>query len=727
MNKKTAASFQKPRTRHLDSKGRPLFTNTLSLEKSPYLLQHSHNPVHWRPWGESAFEKAKKENRPVLLSIGYSTCHWCHVMEEESFEDLEVAEYINKHYVAIKVDKEERPEIDSIYMHSVQMMTGQGGWPLTLWLTPDKTPFYGGTYFPPRTGDRGSSIGFLSLLKELIKVFNEKQEEISKGSASLREAIGKALCPDLSSNYIPGPEIFQTAYKQVKERWDLFYGGMRGAPKFPSSFPSRLLIRSAVKTQDKSCLQAIRIFLTGMQRGGLQDHIGGGFHRYSTDEKWLVPHFEKMLYDQALLSVAYLEACQLLDEESYGRTAQNTLDYVMRDMTSPEGGFYSATDADSLSPEGKMGEGYYFTWTPEEVDQVLDKKSSEFIKEYYGVTKAGNFEGRNIFFVSGELEATAKKLSLPVSEAGKLLEICGKKLYQARQKRALPLRDEKILAGWNGLMISAFVYGSVVLNEKKYLSQGEKTAGFILDKIFKWGKLCRSWKEGTAYGAAYLDDYAFFTASLLDLFEWTGNVQWIKEAIRLDQILEEDFEDKSKGGFFRTAHDQESPLAREKPFYDGAEPSGNSVAVSNLLRLSQFTGKSSYKQRAEKAFKTFGSIIKSSPLAFSEFLVSLDRYHSRVPEIVLALPKGKALSSDPLFKELKKRYFPHKSLFLTFDSEGEEKQKFLPPLKQKTALKGKTTAYICEEGSCHFPTSDLTDMRKQLEGFSNENKKENSG
>ena len=709
--------MQKPRTRHLDSKGQPLFTNSLSREKSPYLLQHSHNPVHWYPWGESAFEKAKKENRPILLSIGYSTCHWCHVMEEESFEDLEVAEYINQNYVAVKVDKEERPDIDSIYMHSVQMMTGHGGWPLTLWLTPDKTPFYGGTYFPPRTGDRGASVGFLSLLKELIKVFNEKREEISKGSAPLQEAIQKALCPDLSSDQIPGPEVFQTACHRIKERWDLFYGGIRGAPKFPSSFPFRFLIRSGIKTQDQSVLQALRIFLTGMQRGGLQDHVGGGFHRYSTDEKWLVPHFEKMLYDQALLSVAYLEACQFFGEKNYGRTAQDILDYVMRDMTSPEGGFYSATDADSLSPEGKMGEGYYFTWTVEEVDQVLDEKSAGFIKEYYGMTKKGNFEGRNIFFVYGELEAVAKKFSISLSEANQLLQTCRKKLYQARQKRPLPLRDEKILSGWNGLMISAFVSGFVVLNEKKYLEQAEKTTRFILDHLFKKGRLCRSWKEGTAYGSAYLDDYAFFMASLLDLFEWTGNIKWFKEAVRLDQILEKEYEDQEKGGFFMTAHDHEKLIAREKPVYDGAEPSGNSVMVSNLLRFSQLTGKASYKQRAEKVLKAFGSLIKDSPLAFSELLVSLDRYHSRTPEIVLALPKNQALHSDSLFKELKKKYLRHKTLFLTFDSEEEEKQKLLPPVKQKTALKGKTTAYICEEGACHFPTGDLTEMKKQLEQF----------
>ena len=718
MTKQKVTSSQKPRTRHLDSKGKALFTNPLSLEKSPYLLQHAHNPVHWNPWSESAFEKAKTENKPVLLSIGYSTCHWCHVMEEESFEDLEIAKYINEHYIAIKVDKEERPDLDSVYMHSIQMMTGQGGWPLTLWLTPNKVPFYGGTYFPPRTGDRKASIGFLPLLKELIKVFNEKQEEISKESVPLQEAIQKALCPDLSSNQIPGSEVFQTAHQQLQKKWDLFYGGIRGAPKFPSSFPLRFLLRCPTKAPDQSSLQATRIFLTGMQRGGLQDHVGGGFHRYSTDEKWLVPHFEKMLYDQALLSMAYLEACQFLCEKKYGETAKNILDYVIRDMTSPEGGFYSATDADSLSPpDGNTKEGYYFTWTPKEIDQVLEKKSAEFIKEYYGVTEEGNFEGRNILFTSMELETMAKKFSLSPSEARELLESSRKKLYEARQKRPLPLRDEKILSGWNGLMISALVYGSSVLNDKKYLLQGEKTAKFILDNMKKQEKLYRSWKKGTAYGMAYLDDYAFFIASLLDLFEWTGNIQWLKEAIQLDQILEKDFEDKEKGGFFMTAHSYESLIAREKPCYDGAEPSGNSVVVRNLLRLNQLTGKSLYKKRAEKALKAFGSAIKKNPLSFSELLVSLDCYHSRVPEIVFVFPKDKDPHSDPLFNELKKWYLPHKSLFLTFDSGEVEKQNLLPPIRQKTTLKGKTTCYICEEGACHFPTCELTEMKKQLQSF----------
>ena len=716
MKKKASPSVLKPRTRHLDSKGGALFTNQLSLEKSSYLLQHSHNPVNWNSWNEAAFEKAKEENRPVLLSIGYSTCHWCHIMEEESFEDLEIAQYINEHYIPIKVDKEERPDIDSIYMHSVQMMTGQGGWPLTLWLTPNKIPFYGGTYFPPHTGDRGASIGFLPLLQELNKVFNEKQAEISKDGPTLQEAIQKALCPDLSSDKVPGSEIFQTARQQVEKRWDIFHGGFRGAPKFPSSFPLRFLLRLCAKKEDRSSLQAIRIFLTGMQRGGIQDHIGGGFHRYSTDEKWLIPHFEKMLYDQALLSVAYLEACQFLDERSFGRTAQNILDYVIRDMSSPKGGFYSATDADSQSSEGDTKEGYYFTWTSEEIDQILDKQSAAFVKEYYGVTEGGNFEGRNIFFVSKELEATAKKFQLSLSEADKLLEACREKLYQARQKRPLPLRDEKILSGWNGLMISAFVYGFSVLDDKKYLLQGEKTAKFILDHMLKDGNLCRSWKEGVAYGTAYLDDYAFFIASLLDLFEWTGNVQWIKSAIHLDHILEKDFEDQERGGFFMTAHGYESLIAREKPFYDGAEPSGNSVAVRSLLRLGQLTGKSQYRNRAEKSLKAFGSALNSNPLSFSELLVALDGYHSRVPEIVLVLPKGTDLHSDPLFNELKKWYLPHKSLLITF-TDGEEKQKLLLPLKQKAVLNKKTTVYICEEGACHLPTCELTEMKKQLQEF----------
>ena len=563
-----------PRTRHLNSEGWALFTNRLFLENSPYLLQHAHNPVNWHPWSDEAFEEARKKSWPILLSVGYSTCHWCHVMEEESFEDIEIARYMNENYIAIKVDREERPDIDSVYMSAVQILTGRGGWPMTVWLTPKKQVFYGGTYFPPRTGDRGSSIGFLSLLKELKKVYKEKQDDITKTGKSIQEVIQKALSPAPDSNSIPSKKIFQSLYSQVKGKWDPVYGGISGAPKFPSSFPSRFLLRSYLKTQDKEISQAIQTSLDEMQKGGIHDHVGGGFHRYSTDEKWLVPHFEKMLYDQALIALTYLEAYQLFKKEQYKDTATGILNYIIRDMQAKEGGFYSATDADSLSLKGEntssktsketqtekwdpnssphigeKEEGFYFTWTLSEIDRALDKKQAELIKNYYNVTLTGNFEGRNILYVSKSLSEVAEKLKLDISSAKNLLHSAKETLYQTRQRRPLPLRDEKILSGWNGLMISAFVQGYFILNEQKYLIQAEKSAQFVLDNMHKEGQLYRSWKEGENYILAYLDDYAFFISALLDLFEWTGNIKWLNKAAELDQVLEKNLRIRKKAVF----------------------------------------------------------------------------------------------------------------------------------------------------------------------------------
>ncbi len=760
MKKKKGSSYR-PRTRHLTPKGEALFTNRLFLEKSPYLLQHAHNPVNWYPWGEEAFQSARKENKPVLLSVGYSTCHWCHVMEEESFEDLEIAKYINENYIAIKVDREERPDIDSVYMNAVQIITGRGGWPMTVWLTPDKQVFYGGTYFPPRTGDRGSSTGFLSILKELKKAYEERKEHIKRASADIQNILQKSLSPSLTSTEaISDKDIFPLLYSQIKSRWDPVYGGARGAPKFPSSFPIRVLLRSYLKTKKGDVLQMAKLSLDEMSKGGMHDQVGGGFHRYSTDEKWLVPHFEKMLYDQALLALSYLEAYQLFSQkslfpsqpknsveqqpitaqqstlESYKETATGILDYIMRDMQSKEGGFYSATDADSLvyeddrpsqedrhsgesrNPENKnthkKEEGFYFTWTPEEVDQALNKQQAELVKKYYGVTSNGNFEGRNIFYISKKLSEVAKELKLELSQAKKILDEARNTLYQTRERRPLPLRDEKILSGWNGLMISAFVYGYFVLNEKKYLSQAEKSARFVLNNMYKKGRLYRSWKDGEAYIPAYLDDYAFFTSALLDLFEWTGNIDWLNKSIELDQILEKDFEDKDKGGFFMTGQDYESLLVREKPLYDGAEPSGNSIAIMNLLRLKELTGNNQYKLRAEKAFRAFGKTLKDNPFSFSEALLALDYYRSRANEIVLVLPDDAQLESNSFFNELKSWYLPNKVLTVVHNSQVEKHQKLLKPISRKKAMNKKTTAYICEEGACQLPATDLKEFRRQL-------------
>ena len=736
MKDKKGPSYR-PRTRHLDSKGNALFKNRLFLEKSPYLLQHAHNPVNWYPWGEEAFEEAKRKNRPVLLSVGYSTCHWCHVMEEESFEDLEIARHMNENYIAIKVDREERPDIDSVYMSAVQMMAGRGGWPMTVWLTPQKQVFYGGTYFPPRTGDRGASVGFLPLLKQLKEIYEEKPEGITRTGEDIKRVLQETLSPASGSDNIPDKKIFLDLVSQLKQRWDPVYGGIKGAPKFPSSFPSRFLLRSYFKTQDKEILKAIHISLNGMLNGGLHDHVGGGFHRYSTDEKWLVPHFEKMLYDQALLSLTYLEAYQLFKTESYKDTATRILDYVVRDMQSKEGGFYSATDADSLVFESKQvkktmpqntiphtdtkkrEEGLYFTWTPEEIDQALNEKQAELIKNYYGVTSVGNFEGRNIFYVSKELSETAEELKLDILEAKRLLVSSRGTLYQTRQLRPLPLRDEKILSGWNGLMISAFVYGYFILNEKKYLLQAEKSARFILNNMRKEGRLYRSWREGTAYIPAYLDDYGFFISALLDLFEWTGNVEWLNSAIELDQVLEKNFEDKERGGFFMTGRDYETLMVREKPFYDGAEPSGNSVAIMNLLRFSELTGDDSYRTRAEKAFRAFSVMLKKNPFSFSEALLALDYYHSRINEIVLILPDNAQLETDSFFNELKKWYLPNKVLTVIYQSQVEKQQNLLKPVTRKTARNGKSTVYICEGGVCQFPASDSKELKRQLKQIQN--------
>ena len=482
-----------------------------------------------------------------------------------------------------------------------------------------------------------------------------------------------------------------------------------------------------------------------MSKGGIHDHIGGGFHRYSIDEKWLVPHFEKMLYDQALLALSYLEAYQLFKQkniykfpapplaetiESYKETAVNILDYVMKDMQSPEGGFYSATDADSGAyepqqpsridrPSRESGnpekeEGLYFTWTLKEIDKVLNKQQAELIKKYYNVTAEGDFEGRNILHTSKPLSIIAEELGLDPTQAKKVLSMARKALYQSRERRPLPLRDEKILCGWNGLMISAFVYGYFVSGEEKYLSQAEKSAHFIGDNMFKKNQLYRSWTDGSAYLPAYLDDYAFFISALLDLSEWTGNTKWLEKAISLDRILEEKFEDKENGGFFMTGKDHEFLLVREKPFYDGAEPSGNSIAGMNLLRLAELTGNKTYKSRAEKLLRAFHLKLKNQPIAFSEALLALECYHSRVNEIILVLPDGASLQEDFFFQEIKNWYLPNKVLTIVFHSQVKEKQNLLKPIAQKKAIAGKTTAYICEQGACRLPALDIKELRRQL-------------
>ena len=694
-----------PRTRHLTSDGWAQFTNRLFLEQSPYLLQHAHNPVNWYPWGEEAFSTAKKMGRPVLLSVGYSTCHWCHVMEEESFEDLEIAKYLNENYVAIKVDREERPDIDAIYMSAVQAMTGRGGWPMTVWLSPDKKPFYGGTYFPARDGDRGASTGFLTLLKKLNEVYQTQPDRVRESGAKLASALGEILAPPKGDLSLPTANSITRAIDYYQRLLDPVNGGLKGAPKFPSSLPIRLLLRFYRRTGNAEILKPAVLTLQKMAQGGMYDQIGGGFHRYSTDEKWLVPHFEKMLYDNALLAVAYLEAFQITQDENFKRITREILRYVSRDMTSPEGAFYSATDADSPTPKGHREEGYFFTWTPNEIEEVVGKKDAGMVSETYSVTKAGNFEGRNIFSLR----------KFPLKGRMSALEKLKDKLYGKRQLRARPHRDEKILTAWNALMISAFARAGFVLNEAAYIESAEKAARFILSNLYQKKILYRSFRENHAYNNGYLDDYAFLIAALMDLYEVTHSIQWLQSAVELDQTLESKFEDKAQGGFFMTADDHEKLLVREKPIHDGAEPSGNSVALMNLLRLAEFTTKDQYRVRAERLLKVYSSALSSNPVALAEMLLAVDFYLDQPKEVVLVSPKGMRAVSDPLLDQLRKEFLPNK--VFAFVEEGDdlaEQAKVIPLVKSKYPIKGMTTAFVCEKGICKLPTSDPTVFRTQL-------------
>jgi uncharacterized protein len=704
----------KPRTRHVTPDGAPHYTNRLLLESSPYLLQHAHNPLNWYPWGEEAFDTARKLGRPVLLSVGYATCHWCHVMEEESFDNEEIARYLNEHYIAIKVDREERPDIDAIYMSAVQTIAGRGGWPMTVWLTPDRTPFYGATYLPPRDGERGVETGFLSLLKEMHAIYQQEPTKVVQSANELAQIIRSNLTPSTSAQRLPDARVLQAVIATYRQRFDATYGGLQGAPKFPSSMSIRLLLRHYRRTNDPQSLTMATRTLERMAAGGMYDHVGGGFHRYATDAQWLVPHFEKMLYDNALLTLAYLEGYQVTKREDFAQVAREILRYVERDLTAPDGAFYSASDADSVTPSGQREEGWFFTWTPAEIAAVLSEEQARFVTAYYSVTTAGNFEGRNILHTPQSLAAVAATLKLPPDKARTLMQEAKERLYTARAKRPPPLRDEKILTAWNGLMISAYAQAALVLNKPQYAAQATRAADFILTKLRKDGRLLRSYTHGHARQVGYLDDYAFMIAALLDLYEATGNARWLKDTLALEKILETHYEDKHVGGFFLTSNDHEKLLAREKPSTDGAEPSGNSVQALNLLRLHQFTTDDRYRVRAEKTLQAFTEILQRAPAAVSELLQAVDYYLDTPKEIVIVTPTTRA-EAAPFLAQLGTTFLPNRTL--TVVSEGKEvtdQSPLVPLVESKTAQGGKATAYVCEHKVCALPTTDPAIFAQQI-------------
>ena len=704
----------KPRTAHLNKDGSPKYTNRLFLESSPYLRQHAHNPLNWYPWGDEAFETAKKLHRPVLLSVGYSTCHWCHVMEEESFDDQEIARYLNENYVTIKVDREERPDVDAIYMKAVQMLTGSGGWPMTVWLTPDQKPFYGGTYFPARDGDRGARVGFTTLLRKLKEIYDTQADRVAQASAQLTESIQPNLGADRGGQGLPAAPVLQDAVQAYAKRFDSTYGGAGGAPKFPSNLPIRFLLRHYRRTGSEQSLKMATLTLEKMAAGGVYDHIGGGFHRYSTDARWLVPHFEKMLYDNALLAMDYLEALQVAGRQDFARVAREILRYVQRDMTSAEGAFYSASDADSPDAHGHNQEGLFYTWTPTEIEVVLGKDRGRIVNGYYAVTSGGNFDGRNILNTPKSLEDVAKDLKLPPDKVRSTVEESKDLLYAARSKRPPPARDDKILAAWNGLMISAHARAALILGEEVYARRAERAADFVLTRMRKDGRLLRSYKDGQGRHDAYLEDYAFMIAALLDLYEATSNPRWLQEAFGLDAVLESSYEDKNGGAFFLTSADHEKLLAREKPSYDGAEPSGNSVQAMNLLRLHEFTTKDRYRQRWEKTIGAFNQVLSKAPTAMSEMLLAVDFYLCTPKEVVIVAPASRG-DAEVLLAQLRSTFLPNRIIAVAAQGEDLNAQaKLVPLLENKIAQKGKPTAYVCERGVCDLPTTAPDVFARQL-------------
>jgi uncharacterized protein len=700
----------KPHTRHLNPDGSPKYTNRLILEESPYLLQHAHNPVNWYPWGDEAFERARSEGRPVLLSVGYSTCHWCHVMEEESFEDPEIADFLNRHYVAIKVDREKRPDIDSVYMSVVQALTGGGGWPMTVWLTPDRKPFYGGTYFPARDGERGARIGFLTLLKRLDEIYEKEPDRVATSTQQITSSIQRS-----SSGAAAGfsdeklAAIAGEAANHFALNFDGEYGGFGRTPKFPQSVVLEFLLREGHRTGNRKLDEMVETTLDRMAKGGIYDHVGGGFHRYSTDRQWLVPHFEKMLYDNALLVVAYLEGYQVTGREDFARVAREILRYVGREMTSPEGAFYSATDADSEGVEGK-----FYLWTPGEIAAVITPQRARWFDAYHGITESGNLEGKSILHVAEPLEAVAKRFGMEPAALASALDEAREDLYRARLKRIPPFKDTKILTAWNGLMISAYARAALVLGDQDYAARASKAAGFILSKMRGGGRLQHSYFQGHAEGAGFLDDYAFLEQGLLDLYEVTYEPRWLGEAIALQTTIDRHFRDTQHGGYFLTPDDGEALLTRDKPSYDGAEPSGNSVALLNLSRLAELTADARYRERADEVLQAFGPSLAQAPTALAKMLTALDFRLDAAKEIILVKPDERA-SEEAMLARLRQIFLPSRVLAVAAEGPDLAAQKKLVPLFEgRKTIGGKVTAFVCEAQVCKLPTTDPEVFAQQI-------------
>ena len=681
--------------------------NRLAQETSPYLLQHKDNPVDWYPWGEEALAKAQTEDKPVLLSVGYSACHWCHVMERESFEDEATAQIMNEHFVSIKVDREERPDIDSIYMSALQAMTRGGGWPMTVFLTPDGAPFYAGTYFPP-VPSRGLP-SFQQLLMSLADAYENRREDVLKSADSVRDylqaATGAAM-PEAETS--SAAEILDKAAGALIQQLDRRFGGFGGAPKFPQAMNLEVLLRHHRRTGDRDALSAVEDTLRAMANGGIYDHLGGGFARYSVDQYWLVPHFEKMLYDNALLSRIYLEIYQTTGDPFYRRIAEETLDYVSRDMTSPEGSFYSAEDADSEGEEGK-----FYVWTPDEIEQVLEPEEAGLALRYWDVTERGNFEGKNILNVPRPPEAVASEFGLTIEELEGKVGSIRRKLFEVREERVRPGLDDKALAAWNGLMLRSFAFASRVLDREDYRETARRNGASILEKLRTGGRLRRSYKDGQAKFNGYLEDYAMVADGLVALYEATFDARWLREAEALADAINELFWDEERKAFYDTPADHERLVTRPRDVYDNAAPSGNSVATEVLLKLSLLLDRDDYRQRAETVLEEMAGGLEKLPGAFGRLLCALDFSISRPYEIALV---GNPEEDDTraLLDTIYSRYLPNKVIAGRWPEEPDSEIS-VPLLADRPMRSGKATAYVCEGYACQSPTTEPEELARQLQ------------
>jgi uncharacterized protein YyaL (SSP411 family) len=687
-----------------------MHTNRLASEQSPYLLQHAHNPVDWFPWGPEAFEKARREDKLIFLSIGYSTCHWCHVMERESFENEAIAALMNRDYVSIKVDREERPDVDRIYMTFVQATTGGGGWPMSVWLTPDLQPFFGGTYFPPEA--RYGHPGFASILTQIAAAWADNRDQIVDSARDIVEQLRQHTAVEAGRAGAIDRAILDSGFFAFRRTFDTRLGGFGPAPKFPRPCIHNFLLRYWARTKNPEALDMVLLTLREMAKGGMNDQLGGGFHRYSVDERWFVPHFEKMLYDQAQIAISCLEAFQATGDPQYAATARRILDYVLRDMTSPEGGFFSAEDADSAADPARpdlKSEGAFYIWSADEIRARAGSSAADWFCYRYGIEAGGNvandphgeFTGKNILYQAHTVEETAQRFSRPLEEVGAAL-------LRARSERVRPHLDDKILTAWNGLMISAFARGGAILEEPRYAAAARRAAEFLVARMYdaQTGTLLRRWRQGEAAIPAFLDDYALFVQGLLDLYEAQFDRRDLELAIRLTEKQMELFEDPEQGAFFASAADDTSLLMRVKEDYDGAEPSGNSVAAMNLLRLARFTNRSGFRESAERTLTAFASRLAATPAALPQMLAACEWLLGEPREIVLVGDRRDA-GTEALLRALHSRFVPNRVIMLLDSPETRRALAArIPSIDSMEKIDGRASAYVCRNYTCQLPVTE---------------------